>query len=31
MSRYLGDDGSIGRSTLDPTLDGSEGTGEDYD
>ena len=28
---YHGDDGSIGGSTLDATLDGSEGTGEDYD
>ena len=28
---YHGDDGSIGGSTLDPTLDGSESTGEDYD
>ncbi|KAG7579789.1 Zinc finger PMZ-type [Arabidopsis thaliana x Arabidopsis arenosa] len=28
---YQGDDGSMGGSTLDPTIDGSEGSGEDYD
>ncbi|KAG7571844.1 hypothetical protein ISN44_As09g002520 [Arabidopsis suecica] len=28
---YQGDHGSMGRSTLDPTIDGSEGSGEDYD
>ena len=28
---YQGDDGSIGGSTLDPTIDGSESSGEDYD
>ena len=28
---YHGEDGSIGGSTLDPTIDGSEGSSEDYD
>jgi len=28
---YQGDDGSMGESTLDPTIDGNESTGEDYD
>nr|AAG50848.1 mutator-like transposase, putative [Arabidopsis thaliana] len=28
---YQGDDGSMGGSTLDPTIDGSESNGEDYD